>query len=588
MERFFPYESFRERQRELAEAVLEGLRSGRVVLANAPTGLGKTAAALAAALAFAEESGAQVYYLVRTKNEMLQPLAELARLRAKGVEVKHSFLRNKQDMCCYRELRGLSYAEFLAECRYLRALGRCRYYPPKPFQPEGPLAPRAFVKAACGAGVCAYEAAKAEALWAKAVVATYFYAFNVRAEAKLDVSRAVLVVDEAHSLPDAVASLNSIKVSEADLRRARADAEGHGLPEAAAALYKAYKALKGMRPGPISVGDALSLFDEPSALEKAAVEVVKRRMDAGASPYTPLVAVVELLKALRGPARYGVFVDEGEEGMALRALPLDVMQIVSRTLASAKGAVLLSGSLPVELFSRALSLPRPPSAYDLPFDQFVKPGNYSAVVDRSVTTKFTARGEETYKAIARRLAEAVSASPGGVLAVFPSYDLLKAVRKYLAFNIPYFVESKDTDLEELELGEKFVVLAVAGGKLAEGVEYVRGGRNLLSTVVVVGVPYPERDYYLDKRVEELSAGLGPSAAWNAVYLYSAVVKVRQAVGRLFRRPEDKGALAFLDYRFLEPDVYAHLKDLLRRAEIAEGAEELRRELEEFFASIVSS
>jgi Rad3-related DNA helicases len=107
VERFFPYDSFRPLQRELAAAILDGFRSGRVVLANAPTGLGKTAAALAAALAYAEEVEAKVLYLVRTKNEVLQPLSELARLRARGVEVRYAFLRNKQDMCCYGELRGL-------------------------------------------------------------------------------------------------------------------------------------------------------------------------------------------------------------------------------------------------------------------------------------------------------------------------------------------------------------------------------------------------------------------------------------------------------------------------------------------------
>lgn len=584
MERFFPYDSFRPFQRELAAAILDGFRSGRVVLANAPTGLGKTAAALAAALTYAEEVEAKVLYLVRTKNEMLQPLSELARLRARGVEVRYAFLRNKQDMCCYGELRGLPYAEFLAECRYLRGLGKCRYYPPKPFEPEAPMAPRSFVRAACGAGTCAYESAKALALWADVVVATYFYAFSPRAEQWMDLGRSILIVDEAHSLPDAVASINSVSVTEAEVRRARADAERYGMREAAAYLHKAQRALRELRAGPLSVGDALSLFDEPGQIERAAVEVVRLKADEGSTPYSPLVAIAEFLKTLREGGRYMVLAEQSEEGLRLKAVPYDVSRIVSGVLSSAKAAALMSGSLPVELFLKAVPLQRPPRVFDVPLDKYIGRGNFLAVVDRSVTSKYSARGEEMYKAMARRIAAAVSASPRGTLAVFPSYDVLKAVRKYLTFNIPLYVEARDTDLEDMELGSKFAVFAVAGGKLAEGVEYAREGSNLLSTVVIAGVPYPERDYYLDKKMEELSPGLGPEAAWGAVYLYSAVVKVRQAVGRLFRSPGDRGALVFLDHRFLEPDVYVQLKDLLRGAKVVEGEDGLRRELEEFFAT----
>lgn len=507
MERFFPYDEFRPFQRELATAILDGFRSGRIVLANAPTGLGKTAAALAAALAYAQEVEAKVLYLVRTKNEMLQPLKELARIKARGVDLRYAFLRNKQDMCCYKELRGLPYAEFLAECRYLRGLGKCKYFPPRPFEPTGHLAPRAFIKAACEAESCAYEAAKALALFADVVVATYFYAFSPRADRWIDLKKAVLIIDEAHSLPDAVTSINSVSITEGEVRRARADAERYGQKETAALLYKAQRGLKDMRPGPVSVGDVLALFEEPSQIERAAVEVVRGKADEGTTPYSPLVAIAEFLRTLKEGGRYLVLVEESEDGLRLRAIPYDVSRLIANVLASAKAAALISGSMPVDLFAKAVPLPKPPRVFDVPFDEYVRPGNFIAVVDRSVTSKFSSRTEEMYRAMARRIAAAVAASPKGVLAVFPSYDVLKAVRKYLSFNIPLYVEAKDTDLEEIELGSKFAVFAVAGGKLAEGVEYVRNGVNMLSAVVVVGVPYPERDVYLDKRVEELSAGL---------------------------------------------------------------------------------
>ncbi|CCC82078.1 ATP-dependent DNA helicase [Thermoproteus tenax] len=584
MERFFSYDQFRPFQRELAVAILEGFRSGKVVVANAPTGLGKTAAALAAALAYAQESGARVLYLVRVKNEMLQPLRELSRLKSKGVELKVAFLRNKQDMCCYRELRGLPYAEFLAECRYLRALGKCQYYPPKPLELRTPLTPKAFIKAACEAGTCAYETAKVLTMEAQVVVATYFYVFSPRAEQWVDLGKSVLIVDEAHSLPDAVASINSVEITEADIRRARSDAERYGLSDVAAMLYRAAKSLREIRPGPLSIGDVLALFDEPGSLERSALEVIKRMIDEGLTPYSPIVSIAEFVKTLKSSGRYVVVAETSEDGLKLRAVPYDVNRLIANVINAAKAVALISGSLPIDLFLKALPTTRPTATFDVPLDRFVKSGNFIAIIDKGVTTKFTSRGEEMYKAIAKRLAAVITETPGGILVVFPSYDVLKGVRKYLSFKIPLYVEARDTDLEDIPLEEKFAVFAVAGGKLAEGVEYVKEGRNLLAAVAVVGVPFPDRDYFLDKRVEELTPTLGAEAAWSAVYLYNAVIKVRQAVGRLFRSPDDRGALIFLDYRYLEPELYLNLKDILRGAQLAEGEEELRKYLREFFAT----
>jgi Rad3-related DNA helicases len=216
------------------------------------------------------------------------------------------------------------------------------------------MAPRSFVKAACGAGTCAYESAKALALWADVVVATYFYAFSPRAEQWMDLGRSILIVDEAHSLPDAVASINSVSVTEAEVRRAKADAERYGMREAAAYLHKAQRALRELRAGPLSVGDALSLFDEPGQIERAAVEVVRLKADEGSTPYSPLVAISEFLKTLREGGRYMVLAEQSEEGLRLRAVPYDVSRIVSGVLSSAKAAALMSGSLPVDLFLKAV------------------------------------------------------------------------------------------------------------------------------------------------------------------------------------------------------------------------------------------
>ena len=92
-----------------------------------------------------------------------------------------------------------------------------------------------------------------------------------------------------------------------------------------------------------------------------------------------------------------------------------------------------------------------------------------------------------------------------------------------------------------------VVFAVLGGSLSEGIDLP--GEALIGCVVV-GPPIPpfdlERQHlkaYFDRHY-----GQGESYA----YIYPAMAKAIQAAGRVIRGPEDRGLLAFLDGRFLEP------------------------------------
>ncbi|MEM4493818.1 MAG: ATP-dependent DNA helicase, partial [Pyrobaculum sp.] len=146
----FPYPSFRPFQEDIYRKVYDSLRNGVPALINAPTGLGKTAAVLAAAVKFTLETGIPIHYAVRTRAELEPPVRELSKIRKKGVEVDYVVIKSRQDMCCYPQLRKLSYLEFLAECSYLRKTGKCAYYPP--MEVDAPLRSVSdYVKFLCAA-----------------------------------------------------------------------------------------------------------------------------------------------------------------------------------------------------------------------------------------------------------------------------------------------------------------------------------------------------------------------------------------------------------------------------------------------------
>jgi len=568
----FPYQEPRPFQREIYLTVYEALKRGQPALINAPTGLGKTAAVLSAAVKYALETGVKIHYAVRTRNELAAPLRELARLRERGIEVDYVVIKSRQDMCCYAQMKKIEYLAFLAECNLLKAMGKCEYYPPK--EVDVPLRDvNTYVKYLCALRTCPYEYAKGKLDKATVAISTYYYVFGWERNLK----GKVVIVDEAHALFDSVTSIYTLTATEQDLRAAYRECRKYGLVEEAGAIYRLLTLVRK------ASGEVPDLLGELEAvnLDDAVREVVKRRVEEGKSPYTPLLLVRELRNALKSRLGYTAEVSAVDSSKALVLTPIDPVSIVKKAVEEAVNTIYISGTLPIKLFSEMLGL-RDYYSLDISFRQYIPRENYISVVDIGVTTRYQERGEEMYLKLAERIAAVVNLSPGGVLAVFPSYEVMKAVRKYLRFSIPHWYEGSDGVSWE-SLPEKFFIGAVARGRYTEGVEYTAGGKNYLTTVVVVGVPYPEPSPYLDRRVEALRPRMG-ELAWSAVYLYQALVSVRQAVGRLFRGPNDRGALIFLDRRYAEPEVWNNLRDILEGSLIVNNVEEAADALEAFFTS----
>lgn len=572
---FFPYSEMRPLQREVYLATYEGLQGGRAVVINAPTGVGKTAAVLAAALKFAQEVGLRIHYAVRTRSELGPPVRELQRLARRGAAVDFTVLTSKQAMCCYSSLRRIGYQEFLAECRALRLMRQCRYFPPATLDVQ-PGPPSTFAVAACALASCPHEVAKERARWVKVVVSTYYYVFTTE---RAPLKDAVLIVDEAHSLYDSVAALNSARITATQLKAAAKEARDLGREADAQALAKLAAYVRRAPPGPVNAEDILAILGEAD-IDGAVEEAIRRRTSYGWSPYTPLIAVKGIRDTMSSVVRHWVEVGAEDGEKALVAWPMDPASVVRSAAAEAARTVYMSGTLPVRLFAESMGIGEY-SQVDIPLTRFVSLGNFRALVDLGVTTRYVERGEEMYLAMAGRLAALIRAVPGGVLALFPSYVVMRAVRRHLKLAIPHWYEEPGLELDVEGLPDRFFIGAVAGGRLAEGVEYTRGGKNLLSAVALVGMPYPEPSPWLDRRVELLRPRLG-EGAWKAVYLYQAIVRIRQAVGRLFRSPEDRGVLAFLDRRYAEPEVANELADLLSGARAVNSEAELERAVAEFF------
>lgn len=159
-------------------------------------------------------------------------------------------------------------------------------------------------------------------------------------------------------------------------------------------------------------------------------------------------------------------------------------------------------------------------------------GAISAVIDDELTSRYDERSDELYKAYAEKLAQ-YYADNVAQLAVFPSYDFMKKVMRYLPEGVSAKVKGPDAIRDA---GPGDIIFDVAGGRATEGVN----PSESLRRVIVVGLPYPPPSGPMNL--------LADIYGFDETYTYVALLKVVQALGRLRLRPGASAVLMDRRYR----------------------------------------
>jgi len=106
-------------------------------------------------------------------------------------------------------------------------------------------------------------------------------------------------------------------------------------------------------------------------------------------------------------------------------------------------------------------------------------------------------------------------------------------------------------MKQLRYERNVVIYSVAGGKLMEGIDYRIDNETILSTVVLVGLPFPEWNDITLAQSEYFSKKFGRELGTFLSITVPAIRKSLQAAGRLIRDEKDKGVVIILDRRFVD-------------------------------------
>ena len=598
---YFPYKTVRPFQDQFINTVFDAVNDRCSVLIEGSNGLGKTISALSACLPTVVEKDLKILYVARTHRQHDRVIEEL-KLVCKKTPVSGVSLRGRHEMCLneFASKRTFDAKSLMEVCEMLKSKGKCPFYTNIEDHPEDFLqVQQEITSRPCKASeiqkicrkkrLCPYEIVKASLSDFNVIALSYLYVFDpvIRKSFLKNLTtnfgKILLIVDEAHNLPETAIEIASSNLSLFVIKQAELEAKKAENTEIASfakllrteleTIAANIKKEEIIQPQIlIGIIKKHGNITRPRDFFEHMHEVgnfIKRSLLAeGKSPRSYIHGMSEFLLKWLETLGDDSFIHVASTYMSREKAPtakleivaLDPAKVTASVFSSVYSSVVMSGTLqPLEAYVRITKLPKNTVKRIVP-SPFPKE-HVLSLVCLGVTTAMDKRVPTMYRTIIKRITEVVRNTPAntgiftasfGVLNALVTEGIEKALSKPL-FRERRGMKSKTnekiiTEFKACAQRGGAVFLGVQGGRTSEGADFPS---NQMNSVIVVGVPYAEptprvkaQIEYYEKRFPKLGREYG--------YILPAMKKASQAAGRPIRTLEDKGAIIFMDYRFAAP------------------------------------
>lgn len=563
----FPHGAFRSGQRQLAEAVYKAVCTGTHLMAQAPTGIGKTLATLFPQLkAVPGQQLDKLFFLTAKTSGRQLALDALKSLASESapLRVLELIARDKAcehpDKACHGESCPLArgFYDRLAAAR-ADAVTRCM------------LDKETLRDVALAHEICPYYLSQELARWADVVIGDYNYYFDLSALlyslTLLNQWRVGVLVDEAHNLLERGRGMYS---AELDVRQIK------GLRKTLPVALKkpVERVLRGW--GELhrdQVAAYQVLGDLPykflNALQQAVSAITEYTGEHSASVDPALLtAYFDAMHFCRLAEEFGdhSLIDctlvsapdrNGSKASVLCIRNVLPAPFLASRIREARSCVLFSATLaPQRFYADTLGVPLNHVWIDVesPF----RAEQLQVRLAHNISTRYRDRGASV-QPIVDLIAEQYQERPGNYLAFFSSFDYLQqvtALLRELHPDLPYWEQTRSMHetarvafLERFTEQSRGVGFAVLGGAFSEGID-LPGKRLIGAFVATLGLPQinPVNEQ-MKARMDQLFG-----AGYDYTYLYPGLQKVVQAAGRVIRTTEDAGTLHLIDDRFAHAQV----------------------------------
>ncbi len=572
-------------QDDLMKDINEAVINGTNLIAHAPTGLGKTIAALLPAILKAKQDKLKVIFLTSRNTQHILAMNTLKDIKKK-VSIIATDLVGRRHLCL-QTVPNFSAGDLAEYCKLLKKEKKCLYYTNfkksdnkltveaevamSELKPRTPMSAEKLYSFCENKNLCPYEAAFELTKSSEVIVADYQFIFNshirkiLLTKLDIDLDDLIIVIDEGHNLPNRIKDQASHYFSSLMLKASISEAKKFDLDEVKENLEQMLRVLEDLTKK-LSYNETekyitkKEFIDEISkirdydelfvSLEVAAEEIreTEHRSRIG--------GVANFLNEWRGKddGFTRILTKKDDKQIVLAYKCLDPGLVSRDVVNKCHSCIMMSGTLtPTHMYKELIGFSEAKEQiFSSPFPE----ENRELLIVPKTTTKFTKRNETQYKAIATELKDIAENVPGNVAIFFPSYFISENVSKYFAIMTSKTVFTEISQLTTKERGDiltnfkKYkntgaVLLGVLGGSFSEGIDLP--GENL-KAVVIVGLPLQKPDLETKALIDYFDTKF--KKGWDYGYLFPAFNKTLQGAGRCIRSETDKGAIIFLDERYI--------------------------------------
>jgi DNA excision repair protein ERCC-2 len=563
----FPHPAFRTGQRELARAVYQGATSARCVLAQAPTGIGKTIGTLFPLLKAAPAQRLDKIFFLTAKTSgrslaqgavaLLKQATPTLPLRVLELVARDKACEHP-DKACHGDSCPLAKG-FYDRLPHARAAA----------VQVGASERGALRSVALEHAVCPYYLAQDLVRWSDLIIGDYNYYFDSSAMlysmTLANQWRVAVLVDEAHNLIERGRKMYSAELDHDSLKRLRLLAPA-SLRKGLDKLARCWTALRKECVEPYQVLPALpdkfvtalqqciteigEFFNE----QPTRIETDLQRFYFDALHFSRMAEAVgdHSLCDLSQPA-------DSHAVLCLRnVIPAPFL---APRFAATRTTTLFSATLsPWHFYSDTLGLPATTAWVDVasPFTA----EQLTVRLVSTISTRFRQRAE-SIDPIIDLMVRQYRELPGNYLTFFSSFDYLQAVTARLVAlhpELPIWQQARRMDdvsredfMARFAPGGRGIGFAVLGGSFGEGID-LPGDRLIGAFIATLGLPQmnPVNEQIMQRMQQRFGSG------YDYTYLFPGLQKVVQAAGRVIRTTSDRGIVMLIDDRYPRPAIRALL------------------------------
>ena len=599
--------NLRPYQKSAIDFIIKTLGKGQDAILQAPTGSGKTLMMLISGIIYAKNNEKRVLYLTRTNSQQKNIRKEILNIQ-KFFGIKAVIMQGRTNMCpMYMEMekdRDFTPESLSRMCSSLKRKkvehidGGCPYFNDEIKNPQNvnfildnaPSPEDLFIDFT-KRGICPYESVKYAMKDAELVVMPYAYfispdmASTVMYNWRVSREDIVILIDEAHNLPDIARNVFSMQITWNSIGLCEKEAVEYGDPEILSGI-RISDFMEIIRMSMIDLAENLNestvekrvnfrdIYDFMAISSRKRPEDIEYLIDAIDSYGENIENLKEQknrvpmshLKVLSRKLSFMQFAHEeryicivkkegNTESISIEAFCLDP-SIILEELRKSRTIQVSATIEPLWLYRNMTGFEN--SDY-LDIGKVFPPENLMVLYDRELTTKYDEFDIEEIKSYRKKLQNIFTKFTQRTMVLFPSFRILEIITREMK-GFDFLLEKRDMKAQEFQkLMKKFnngegILMGVMGGRLSEGIDLPG---KLLELLVVVGIPFPKPDIKQRTLSSYYSSLYGNG--WQYAFLYPATVKVRQAIGRLIRSRNDRGVVIIMDNRaeMLSPEISAN-------------------------------